>query len=54
MGVTFYLTVAIAGQLAMALALDRIGAFGLDRVELSATRLAGVALVLAGVFLVRK
>ena len=54
LGVTFFLTIAIAGQLAMALFLDRIGAFGLAKVELSATRLAGVALVLAGVWLVRR
>jgi transporter family-2 protein len=54
MGVTSFLTLAIAGQLAMGLLLDRIGAFGLDRVELSATRLAGVALVLGGVLLVRR
>jgi transporter family-2 protein len=53
-GVTFFLTVAISGQLAMALLLDRIGAFGLERVELSPTRIAGVALVLGGVLLVRR
>jgi transporter family-2 protein len=53
-GVTSYLTVAIAGQLAMALLIDRIGAFGLDKVELSASRLIGVALVLAGALLVRR
>jgi transporter family-2 protein len=54
LGVTFFLMVAIAGQLAMALFLDRIGAFGIDKVEISSTRLAGVALVLAGAFLVRR
>jgi len=54
LGVTFFLMVAIGGQLAMALFLDRIGAFGIDKVDVSATRLAGVALVLAGAFLVRK
>lgn len=54
MGVTFFLMVAIAGQLAMALLLDRIGAFGLARVEISPTRIAGILLVLAGAFLVRR
>ncbi|HEX8063054.1 MAG TPA: DMT family transporter [Allosphingosinicella sp.] len=54
MGVTFFLMVAIAGQLAMALLLDRLGAFGLVRVEISPTRIAGILLVLAGAFLVRR
>lgn len=54
LGVTFFLMVAIAGQLAMALLLDRLGAFGLPKVDISATRLAGVALVVAGCFLVRR
>jgi transporter family-2 protein len=54
MGVTYFLMVAIAGQLAMALLLDRFGAFGLARVEISPTRIAGILLVLAGAFLVRR
>jgi transporter family-2 protein len=54
LGVTLFLTAAIAGQLAMALFLDRIGAFGLARVDIGPVRLLGVALVLAGVFLVRR
>jgi transporter family-2 protein len=54
LGVTFFLTVSIAGQLLMALMLDRVGAFGVPRLEVSATRLLGVALVLAGAFLVRR
>jgi transporter family-2 protein len=54
LGVTVFLTLAIAGQLAAALWLDRIGAFGLARVEIGPARLAGIALVLAGVFLVRR
>ena len=54
LGVTFFLMVAIAGQLVMALLLDRIGAFGLPRADVSAARLAGVALVVAGCFLVRR
>lgn len=54
LGVTFFLMVAIAGQLAMALLLDRVGAFGLERVEITPLRVAGVILVLAGAFLVRR
>ena len=54
MGVTFFLAVAIAGQLAMALLLDKFGAFGIEKASLNPTRLAGAALVLAGVLLVRK
>jgi transporter family-2 protein len=54
LGVTLFLTAAIAGQLALALLLDRIGAFGLARVEIGPVRLLGVALVLAGVVLVRR
>ena len=54
MGVTYFLMVAIAGQLLMALLLDRLGAFGVPRVEISSVRVAGVLLVLAGAFLVRR
>ena len=54
LGVTVFLTLAIAGQLAMALYLDSAGAFGLARVEIGPARLLGIALVLAGVFLVRR
>jgi transporter family-2 protein len=54
MGITFFLMVSIAGQLGTALLLDRMGAFGLDRVEISASRVAGVILVIAGALLVRR
>jgi transporter family-2 protein len=54
MGVTYFLMVAIAGQLVMALILDRFGAFGVPRVEVSAMRVLGVLFVLAGAFLVRR
>jgi bacterial/archaeal transporter family-2 protein len=42
----------VTGQLAAAVALDRLGAFGLDQVPLGAERLLGVALLLAGTFLI--
>lgn len=54
LGVTLFLIISIGGQLATALLLDRIGAFGVPRVDVSATRLLGVALVLAGALLVRR
>jgi transporter family-2 protein len=54
MGVTFFLMVAIAGQLAMALLLDKVGAFGLAAQEISLQRVAGLLLVLAGAFLVQQ
>lgn len=53
MGVTYFLMVAIAGQLAMALVLDKLGAFGLPVAEITPQRLAGVLLVLAGAWLVQ-
>jgi transporter family-2 protein len=54
MGITFFLMVSIGGQLAMALLLDRSGAFGLPVVEISPARVAGVALVLVGAWLVQQ
>jgi len=42
----------IAGQLAMAAAIDYFGLFGLERIGLSAERLAGLALLAAGSVLV--
>ena len=53
-GVTVFLTLAIAGQLAMALLLDKTGAFGLPVEEITVQRLAGVVLVLAGAVLVQQ
>jgi bacterial/archaeal transporter family-2 protein len=42
----------ITGQLTTAVVIDRLGIFGLEKVPLSASRLAGVALLLAGTYLV--
>jgi len=53
-GVTLFLVVAIGGQLAMALWLDRAGAFGLPVQEVSLQRVAGVGLVLIGAWLVQQ
>ena len=53
-GVTQFLMISIAGQLAMALVLDRFGAFGLPKIEISPLRILGLVLVLAGASLVRR
>src|SRR5947208_11065959 len=42
----------ITGQLAASVIIDRLGILGLERTPLGATRIAGVALLLAGTFLV--
>jgi transporter family-2 protein len=42
----------VAGQLTASVAIDRLGLFGLDQVPLSPQRILGVALLLAGTFLV--
>ena len=42
----------IAGQLAASVALDRLGVLGLDEVPITFDRIAGVALLVAGTFLI--
>jgi transporter family-2 protein len=42
----------ITGQLLASVVIDRIGAFGLEQTPLTATRVAGVAMLLAGTLLV--
>jgi transporter family-2 protein len=42
----------VTGQLTASVALDRVGALGLEQVPLTATRLLGVGLLLAGTYLV--
>lgn len=54
LGIAFLITIGIAGQLLAALAIDHFGAFGIPRAEISPGRLLGVALVIAGVVLVRR
>jgi len=53
-GVGPLLTAAIAGQLLGAVLLDHFGMLGLARQPVSAEKLAGVALVLLGAWLVRR
>lgn len=42
----------ITGPLAAAVVLDRLGVFGLDEVPISFERIVGVALLLAGTYLI--
>ena len=54
LGLAVTLTVTLAAQLSMAVALDHFGLLGLRQEPVTVTRLAGLALVVAGVFLVRR
>jgi transporter family-2 protein len=53
-GLASLITIGIAGQIAMALWLDHLGALGLPREPANVTRLLGALLVVAGVVLVRR
>ena len=53
-GLASLITIGIAGQIAMALWLDHLGALGLPRQPINLGRLLGAALVIAGVVLVRR
>lgn len=53
-GLATLITVGIAGQIAMALWMDHVGALGLAREPINLGRVAGALLVLAGVVLVRR
>ena len=53
-GLAALITIGIAGQIAMALFLDHVGALGLSREPINIGRIAGALLVVAGVVLVRR
>lgn len=53
-GVASLITIGIAGQIAMALWLDHVGAMGLAREPINAGKVIGALLVVAGVVLVRR
>ena len=53
-GVGALVTVGIAGQIAMALWLDHVGAMGLTREPINLGKVLGALLVVAGVVLVRR
>lgn len=54
LGVATTITLLVAGQLLLSLALDHFGAMGAPRHPINIGRFAGVMLVLAGVLLVRR
>ena len=54
LGVALTITLMVAGQLLIGLILDHFGAFGAPAHPLNLGRLAGVALVIAGVVMVRR
>ena len=54
LGLAALITIGIAGQIGMALLLDHFGALGLPREPINLGRVAGAALVFAGVVLVRR
>ncbi|GAB2509618.1 DMT family transporter [Lysobacter humi (ex Lee et al. 2017)] len=54
LGLATLITIGIAGQILTALWLDHLGALGLPRAPVSPLRVAGAALVVAGVVLVRR
>lgn len=53
LGVTTAVAAVISGQLIMSLVIDHFGLLGLDRQPVDLSRMAGVALLLAGLFLIR-
>ena len=54
LGAATLFALVVAGQVLVALTLDHFGAFGLTPHPIGAARLAGAALVIAGVFLIRE
>lgn len=54
LGVALTITLMVAGQLLIGLILDQVGAFGAPQHPISLGRLAGVALVICGVLMVRR
>lgn len=53
LGAATLIALVVAGQMATAIALDHFGAFGLAAHPVSISRLAGAALLIAGVVLIR-
>jgi len=54
LGVALTITLMVAGQLLIGLVLDQVGAFGAPQHPVSLGRMAGVALVIGGVLMVRR
>ena len=54
LGVALTITLMVAGQLLISLILDHFGAFGAPQQPINLGRMAGVALVIGGVLMVRR
>ena len=54
LGAALTITLMVAGQLLISMAIDHFGAFGVPRSPVGIGKLAGVALVFVGVLLVRR
>lgn len=54
LGASLTFSLVVAGQLIMAVILDHIGAFGIQAHPFNGFRLAGILLITAGVFLIRR
>lgn len=54
LGVALTITLMVAGQLLIGLILDHFGAMGVPRAPMNLGRIAGVALVIGGVLMVRR
>ncbi len=53
-GATTTLTAVVVGQLLLALFIDHFGLFGTPKIEINLARLAGLALLILGAFLITK
>lgn len=53
-GTTSTLTALVVGQLGLSLFIDHFGLFGFAKVEISSTRMFGVALLALGAFLIKQ
>jgi transporter family-2 protein len=53
-GVMLSLALTVAGQMALSLAIDHFGWFGMPQTDISAARLVGAVLITAGVVLIQK
>lgn len=54
LGSAVLFTLIVAGQLVAAIVMDHYGVLGLDKHQITAPRVAGIVLVMAGVVLVRR
>lgn len=54
LGAAAFVALLVAGQMLVSLVYDHVGAFGLEKHAASPARLAGAALLIAGVLLIRR